>query len=145
MRGSRSAAAVLAVLVTGCGASAKLQGSSAGSSGDPAATTLPPPRATCGTAATAANVPVVIEVEKGSVACPVAMRIQREYTALVRAGKVAGNGGGAPVRVSSWTCQGQDTPTIVATGEASDCRRGAAEIIAVLNLRSEPSDSGTAS
>jgi hypothetical protein len=148
MRRSRLAAAALAalaVLVTGCGASARLQGSSAGSSGGSPAATLAPPRATCGTTTTAANVPVVVEVEKGSAACAVAMRIQRGYTALVRAGKVAGNGGGAPVTVNGWTCQGQDTPTIVATGEASDCRKGGTEIIAVLNLPSQPASPGASS
>jgi hypothetical protein len=89
-------------------------------------------------------VPVIIEVEKGSAACPLAMRIERGYTALVRAGKVPGNGGGAPVRVDGWTCKGEDTPVIVQTGEASSCRKGGTEIIAVLNLQGQPSGSGTA-
>lgn len=146
MRGSRLAAAALAALagcVTGCGASARLQSGSAGASGGSAASQLAPPRATCGTARTAANVPVIIEVEKGTAACSLAMRIQRGYTALVRAGRVPGNGGGAPVQVDGWTCQGEDTPTIVQTGEASSCRKGGTEIIAVLNLQSQPAGSGT--
>jgi hypothetical protein len=79
-------------------------------------------------------VPVIIEVEKGSVACSTAMRIQGDYTALVRAGRVPGTGGGAPVKVNGWTCQGESTPTIVQTGEASACRNGGTEIIAVLKL-----------
>jgi hypothetical protein len=89
-------------------------------------------------------VPVIVEVEKGTAACSLAMRIQRGYTALVRAGRVPGNGGGAPVQVNGWTCQGEDTPTIVQTGEASSCRKGGTEIIAVLNLQSQPAGSGTA-
>jgi hypothetical protein len=147
MRGSRLAAAAfatLAALVTGCGSSAGSPGSPAGASGGEPASQLGPPRATCGTTRTAANVPVIVEVEKGSAACPLAMRIQRGYTALVRAGRVPGNGGGAPVQVDGWTCQGEDTPTIVQTGEASSCRQGGTEIVAVLNLQSQPTGSATA-
>jgi hypothetical protein len=62
------------------------------------------------------------------------MRIQRGYTALVREGRVRGTGGGAPVIVDGWTCQGETTPVIVQTGEASACRQGAAEIITILKL-----------
>ena len=64
------------------------------------------------------------------------MRIQSGYTGLVRSGKVPGNGGGAPVRVDGWTCQGTDTTTTVQTGEASECRKGTTEIVAVLKLQS---------
>jgi hypothetical protein len=151
MRRSRLAAAAFAVLVagfaalvTGCGAAAGSHGGSTSTASGQTAGQLAPPRATCGTARTAANVPVIIEVEKGSAACPLAMRIERGYTALVRAGKVPGNGGGAPVRVDGWTCKGEDTPVIVQTGEASSCRKGGTEIIAVLNLQGQPSGSGTA-
>jgi len=146
MRRSRAAAAALAalvvlvVLVAGC-SSAGARGGPGGSGAEPTPTQLAPPRATCGTTRTAANVPVIVEVEKGSAPCAVAMRIQRGYTALVQAGRVPGNGGGAPVRVDGWTCQGEDTPTIVATGEASSCRQGATEIVAVLDLKSLPSRS----
>ena len=52
-----------------------------------------------------------------------------------RSGRVPGNGGGAPVKVEGWTCQGTDTTTTVQTGEASSCRRGSTEIIAVLKLK----------
>jgi len=154
MRRSRLAAAAFAALaalaalagcVTGCGASPGPQAAPVGDSGGSPASQLAPPLATCGATRTAADVPVIVEVEKGSAACPVAMRIQRGYTALVRAGHVPGNGGGAPVKVNGWTCQGEDTPTIVQTGEASNCRKGGTEIVAVLNLRSQPAGSGTAS
>ena len=146
MRGSRLAAAAFAALagcVTGCGSAAGAPGPPADASGGASASQLAPPRATCGTARTAANVPVIVEVEKGTAACSLAMRVQRGYTALVRAGRVPGNGGGAPVQVNGWTCQGEDTPTIVQTGEASSCRKGGTEIIAVLNLQSQPAGSGT--
>jgi hypothetical protein len=144
MRRSPFAAVALALLVTGCGAAAKPHGGPPDPSAAPAATQLAPPRATCGTTRTAANVPIIVEVEKGSAPCRVAMQVQSGYTALVRSGRVRGNGGGAPVQVDGWTCQGQDTPTTVQTGEASNCRKGPAEIVAVLNLQSTAANSGTA-
>jgi hypothetical protein len=144
MRRSRLAAAGLALLIAGCGASPDAQTGPRHVSGPPTATQLAPPRATCGTTRTAVNVPVIIEVEKGAAACSLAMRIQGAYTAEVRAGRVPGNGGGAPVRVDGWTCQGEDTPTIVQTGEASQCHRDGTEIVAVLNLQAAPTPSGSA-
>lgn len=144
MRRSRLAAAGLALLIAGCGASPDPQTGPRHASGPATATQLAPPRATCGTTRTAVNVPVIIEVEKGAAACSLAMRIQDAYTAEVRAGRVRGNGGGAPVQVDGWTCQGEDTPTIVQTGEASQCHRGGTEIVAVLNLRAAPTPSGSA-
>ena len=143
MRRSRLAAAGLALLVTGCGASPGPQGGPPRASGPPPPTQLAPPRATCGTTRTAVNVPVIIEVDKGAANCSLAMRVQDDYTEQVRAGRVWGNGGGAPVRVDGWTCQGQATPTIVRTGEASQCRRDGTEIVAVLDLRAAPAPSGS--
>jgi hypothetical protein len=145
MRRSRLAAAGLALLVAGCGASPDPHSGAPHPSGPASATQLAPPRTTCGTTRTAVNVPVIIEVEKGSAACSLAMRIQDAYTAQVRAGHIRGTGGGAPVRVDGWTCQGEDTPTIVQTGEASQCHRGGTEIVAVLNLQAAPTPSGSAS
>jgi hypothetical protein len=144
MRRSRLAAAGLAVLIAGCGASSGSHGGLPRVSGPPPASQLAPPRATCGATRTAVNVPVIIEVEKGAAACSLAMRIQDAYTAQVRAGRVRGTGGGAPVRVDGWTCQGEDTPTIVQTGEASQCHRGGTEIVAVLDLQASPTPSGSA-
>src|ERR1700727_1844532 len=77
--------------------------------------------ATCGTTRTAANVPVVIKVARGTVACGTAIHIEDEYAAKIRAGQVQGNGGGAPVTVSGWTCQGYATPEGLDTGNASEC------------------------
>jgi hypothetical protein len=122
------------LLAAGCTSSAGPLGGAPGSVPPVTATAPAPPRATCGEARTAANVPVVVEVEKGSVTCSVAMRIQRGYTTLVQEGRVRGNGGGAPVVVDGWTCQSESTPMVVQTGEASACRQGGAEIIAVLKL-----------
>jgi hypothetical protein len=94
----------------------------------------------CGTTRTAAGVPVVVEVAKGSVACGTAVSVENQYAAMIRNGQVKGNGGGAPVSVSGWTCHGYDTPEVLKTGDASECHSGSSEILAVL-----PSPSATAS
>jgi hypothetical protein len=90
------------------------------------------PGATCGTTQTAANVPVVIKVAKGTVNCGTAMEVENQYAAKIRNGQVLGNGGGAPVVVSGWTCQGYNTPEVLSTGNASQCHYGSAAILAVL-------------
>ena len=76
--------------------------------------------------------PVVIKVAKGTVVCGTAMQVEDEYAAEIRAGQVQGNGGGAPVTVSGWTCQGYATPEVLSTGNASQCHTGSAAILAVL-------------
>jgi hypothetical protein len=90
------------------------------------------PGATCGTTRTAANVPVVVKVTKGTVNCGTALRVENEYAAEIRAGQVQGNGGGAPVTVNGWTCQGFPTPEVLSTGDASQCHTSTAAIAAVL-------------
>lgn len=101
-------------LVTGCSAGSATAG------------------ATCGNTHTAAGVPVVIKVAKGSVNCKTAIQVENEYAAKIRDGQVPGNGGGAPVVVSGWTCQGYDTPDVLRTGNASQCHSGGNAILAVL-------------
>ena len=76
--------------------------------------------------------PVIIKVARGSVNCKTAMDVENEYTARIRDGQVPGNGGGAPVVVSGWTCQGYDTPEVLSTGNASQCHTGGTAILAVL-------------
>ena len=90
------------------------------------------PGASCGTARTAANVPVVIKVAKGTVNCGTALHVENAYAAKIRSGQVQGNGGGAPVAVGGWTCQGYPTPEVLSTGNASQCHTGTAAIVAVL-------------
>ena len=90
--------------------------------------------ATCGTTRTAAGVPVIIKVSRGSVNCQAAMQVENEYAARIRDGQVPGNGGGAPVVVNGWTCQGYNTPQVLSTGNASQCRTGSAAILAVLRV-----------
>jgi hypothetical protein len=122
VRRARSAVTVLcgvwlcAGLVTGC------------SSASPTAGT----GATCGTTHTGANVPVIIKVARGTVNCKTAMQVENEYAARIRDGQVPGNGGGAPVVVSGWTCQGYTTPEVLSTGNASQCHNASASILAVL-------------
>jgi hypothetical protein len=96
------------------------------------ASTAAGPGASCGTTHTAANVPVVIKVAKGRVNCGTALQVENQYAAKVRDGQVRGNGGGAPVAVGGWTCQGYPTPEVLSTGNASQCHTGSAEIVAVL-------------
>ena len=106
-----------AVLLAGCGSAA-----AAGAG----------PGTTCGTTHTAANVPVVVKVAKGTVNCGTALQVENEYAAKIRNGQVQGNGGGAPVAVGGWTCQGYPTPEVLSTGNASQCHTASAVIMAVL-------------
>jgi hypothetical protein len=119
-------AALIALAAAGCGHSA---------SATPAAKTATAPShpAThCGTSRTVANVPVRIEVTRGKVTCAEAMTVEHAYTKAIAEGKAPGNGGGGPVEVSGWKCQGFPTPKVLATGWASSCVRGGTQILAVL-------------
>ena len=125
----------LAVLVTaaaaGCGNS--------GATGPGTATRA---RVTaCGTAKTAAGVPVKIEVIKGQLECATARAIERAYAAAVRSGRAPGNGGGGPVKIQGWTCQGFATPIVLQTGKASKCVRDGVQILEVLPPVPAPSTS----
>jgi hypothetical protein len=114
-------ASCCAGLLAGCSSAKAASGSGAAGVG-----------ATCGTAYTAVNVPVIIKVAKGTVDCGTAMHVENEYAVKVRNGQVQGNGGGAPVTVSGWTCQGYATPEVLSTGNASQCHTSSAAILAVL-------------
>jgi hypothetical protein len=98
--------------------------------------------ANCGTTKTAAGVPVIIKIAKGSASCGTALSVENQYAALVKSGAVQGNGGGAPVSVAGWTCQGYPTPEVLQTGDASQCHHGGVEILAVLPT---PTGAATAS
>jgi hypothetical protein len=86
----------------------------------------------CGNARTAANVPVQIDISNGSVTCTTARGIERAYARAIRLGLAPGNGGGGPVTVHGWTCQGFATPVVLQTGKASKCTRNGAEILEIL-------------
>ena len=132
MRGHSRAvgATVLAMLaagaVAGCGTSAGKQATTAAGSPGPTVPATP-----CGTTHTAAGVPVNVEVV-GQASCREALTVERAYSRAVASGKVPGNGGGAPVTIKGWICQGYATPELLATGRASACRRHGTQILAVL-------------
>ena len=111
------AAGAVAGLLGGCGTS----GASTAQAGT-----------TCGRTRTGVNVPVVVKIGRGPVSCPAALRIEKSYAAAVRDGDVRGNGGGAPMTVRGWTCQGDATPDVLKTGQVSACTHGGAQILAVL-------------
>jgi len=115
-----------AVLVAGCGAG----GSTPSGGGSPGSSSAP--MTLCGTTRTAAGVPVNIEIAHGAVPCAAALAVERQYARALAAGKVPGNGGGAPAKVQGWVCRGFNTPQVLATGHASICSRGGTQILAVL-------------
>jgi len=90
----------------------------------------------CGTTRTAANVPVEITVAKGTVNCATVLRVERDYATMIAEGDIRGNGGGAPVTVDGWTCEGYATPQVLRTGDASECHTASAEVVAVLAVPS---------
>ena len=132
MRGHSRAvgATVLAMLaagaVAGCGTSAGKQATTAAGSPGPTVPATP-----CGTTHTAAGVPVNVEVV-GQASCREALTVERAYSRALASGKVPGNGGGAPVTIHGWICQGYATQQLLATGRASACRRHGTQILAVL-------------
>lgn len=122
------ALAVLGALLTWLAACAS-PGPGMGTSPGPAAGAT---GTSCGSTRTGANVPVTIKVVKGTVDCSSVMRVEDSYAAMIKSGKVPGNGGGAPVNVEGWTCQGYPTPHVLQTGDASQCHTGSAEVMAEL-------------
>ena len=135
--GRLGAVLALGMLCLAAGAACSSAAGSAGASGTAGAGASGAPGspgATCGSTRTGANVPVSVRVAKGTVSCGTAMRIENEYAAMIRAGDLKGNGGGAPLRVDGWTCQGYPTPQVLSTGYASQCHTATAEVLAVLAL-----------
>jgi len=125
--------AVLAVgVLAGCSAITGAKPAGAGTQAAAAPAVASTPLTGCGTTRTSAGVPVEIEIEHGPVACRAALAVERAYARALASGKVPGNGGGAPVRIQGWVCRGFATPEVLATGHASTCRKGAAQILAVL-------------
>jgi hypothetical protein len=105
----------------------------AGCGGAPKAATGP---LACGTGRTAANVPILVEVQHGQVSCAVALKLEKSYAAAIMAGDAPGNGGGGPVTVNGWKCQGFPTPELLKTGDVSRCGKDGAEILAILKTPS---------
>jgi hypothetical protein len=118
--------AVLLVLATGCIS----RGTTPRPSGSRSATAVT--LTSCGTAKTAAGVTVHVEIAKGHVPCATALSIEQSYAAAVRSGRAPGNGGGGPVKIQGWTCQGFTTPVVDQTGYTSKCVRDGDEILEIL-------------
>ena len=95
----------------------------------------------CGTAKTAADVPVKVLVAKGHLACAKARTVVRAYARAIRSGQAPGNGGGGPVSIKGWTCQGFTTPVVLQTGKAAKCARHGVEILEILPPPPSPSAS----
>ena len=88
----------------------------------------------CGTSHTAAKIPIEVAVEQGQVSCTTALGIESAYAKAIVAGKAPGNGGGGPVTVNGWTCQGFPTPELLKTGKTSKCVKDGTEILATLKV-----------
>jgi hypothetical protein len=121
-------AAAAGLLAVGCASSVSAAGNSPPASSSPASAISK----ACGTTRTAANVPVQVQVEHGQASCATAMSVERAYAKAILAGRAPGNGGGGPVNINGWTCQGFDTPEVLKTGQASKCVRHGVEILAIL-------------
>jgi hypothetical protein len=132
-------AALAACVLAGCGDAPGKQSTTAASG--PGAGARSAPAIRCGRARTAAGVPVDVEIV-GQASCHDAMTVERDYSRALASGKVPGNGGGAPVTIQGWICQGYDTPQVLATGRASACRKHGSQILAVLpSISPSPSSS----
>ena len=90
----------------------------------------------CGASRTAANVPIEVEVNHGQVSCAAALVVEKSYAAAIVAGRAPGNGGGGPVTVNGWKCQGFPTPELLKTGDVSKCSKDGMEIVAILKTPS---------
>ena len=123
-------ACLVAPVVAGCSSAASGASGAAGTA-IPSAYATPSGQA-CGTTRTGSNVPVVIKVTRGSVSCTAAIGIENAYATMIKQGDLKGNGGGAPVQVNGWTCQGYPTPQVLQTGTTSACHTASAEVVAVL-------------
>jgi hypothetical protein len=88
----------------------------------------------CGTSHTAAQVPIEVAVERGEISCTTALVVESDYAKAIVEGKAPGNGGGGPVTVNGWTCQGFPTPEVLKTGKTSKCVKGGVEILATLKV-----------
>jgi hypothetical protein len=122
-------AAAALPLIAGCGGSGTPKAVRSSPKGGHVAVARP---VTCGTTRTAANVPVHIQIKRGHVSCSIALTVERDYATAILDGKAPGNGGGGPVNVKGWICQGFSTPEVLKTGQASECTQGKDEILAIL-------------
>lgn len=90
----------------------------------------------CGASKTAADVPVEVKIYRGTVSCSAAMQVEKNYAEAIITGHAPGSGGGGPVDISGWTCQGFSTPQVLKTGDVSKCAKHGTEIIEILKTSS---------
>ena len=90
----------------------------------------------CGSSRTAANVPVEVKIYRGTVTCAAALSVEKSYAKAIEDGDAPGNGGGGPVTVSGWVCQGFSTPELLKTGDTSKCAKKGTEIVEILKTPS---------
>jgi hypothetical protein len=86
----------------------------------------------CGHGRSPADVPIDVLIDRGQVSCTIALTVERSYAKAVQEGKAPGNGGGGPVPVNGWICEGFTTPHVLKTGQTSKCTKGGTEILATL-------------
>jgi hypothetical protein len=139
---SRAAGRARGSILRSVGLLALLAAAVAGCSGHGSAATKTRAIA-CGTAKSAAEVPVKVVVAKGSIACSAAKSVVAAYAQAIRSGDAPGNGGGGPVKIKGWTCQGFTTPEVLKTGDAAKCTRNGVEILEILPPPPSPSASGS--
>jgi hypothetical protein len=120
--------ALLLSLAAGCTSSTS--GASPGPSSSRTTTTVK--LTACGIASTAAGVKVHVEIAKGHVPCGTALTIEQRYAKAIQSGQAPGNGGGGPVTIKGWICQGFATPIVDKTGDTSKCVRAGNEILEIL-------------
>jgi hypothetical protein len=118
---------LVAALALACALAATLALAGCGPAAKPAASIQD-----CGASRTAANVPIQVEVYRGQVACSAALQVEASYARAIVNGEAPGNGGGGPVTVDGWTCEGMTTPQVLKTGETSKCSKDGHQIVAIL-------------
>lgn len=119
--------------------------SRSGGTGHGSGSTSPAYVASCGSAKTAADVPVQVKIARGHASCSTAKAVVAAYATAIRSGQAPGNGGGGPVKVNGWTCEGFATPVVLHTGKASKCVKDGDEILEILPPVRSPTPSSSPS
>ncbi|MGI9007711.1 MAG: hypothetical protein ACR2FU_16185 [Streptosporangiaceae bacterium] len=137
---------LLTALTALAAAGAAVGCSRSGAAGHSPGSSAPAYVSSCGTAKTAADVPVQVKIARGHASCGTAKSVEAAYATAIRSGQAPGNGGGGPVEVKGWTCQGFATPVVLHTGKASKCVKDGDEILEILPpVPSSPSPSRSSS
>jgi hypothetical protein len=141
--GRRLRALLLTAAAMAVAAGAASACSRSGTAGHASSSSPPAYVASCGTAKSAADVPVQVKIARGHASCGTAKSVEAAYATAIRSGRAPGNGGGGPIKVDGWTCQGFTTPVVDHTGKTSKCVKHGDEILEVLPPVSAPSPSAS--